>query len=416
MARVHPSTKVNGLTHISKTKPAAIVERRIRRFGAWFLLYLIMQAELGLAWDRQWHDLIGRDSFWIPPHIMMYSGIGGAGLVALAVVLVDTLRYFQQAPGVDDRSTLTVLRFFHAPFGYVILGFGALIDLVAAPFDNWWHSLYGIDVTLWSPFHLMGTVGGLVEGLGLIFIFASEVAIERQQEHQPRHFLGLSGLEWGAVLVFSAYMEVILPTLTAFLPLPPDSPGPGSWHLLTYPLPLALLACFCLIGAVNFVRKSGTATLAALLLWLLALFTMAFVPWALRLFVTIYGLHYRFSDRVPVFNTTIALLPLLFLISALMLDGIVYWQRWHSDRPQAALRKVWLVGAIIALPTLIIPPSIVMFMLNFTSMRFLPGGVNLLEPDWLNTLLSLPLVLLAGVIAAFCGARLGEMWYGSKGN
>ena len=123
-----------------------------------------MQAELGLAWDRQWHDLIGRDSFWIPPHIMMYSGIGGAGLVALAVVLVDTLRYFQQAPGVDDRSTLTVLRFFHAPFGYVMLGFGALIDLLAAPFDNWWHSLYGIDVTLWSPFHLMGTVGGLVEG------------------------------------------------------------------------------------------------------------------------------------------------------------------------------------------------------------------------------------------------------------
>ena len=419
MARVHTPTNVNSVSHIHEAEPAAIVERRIRRIGAWFLLYLIMQAELGLAWDRQWHDLIGRDSFWIPPHIMMYSGIGGAGLVALAVVLVDTLRYFQQAPGVDDSSTLTVFRFFHAPFGYVIVGFGALIDLLAAPFDNWWHSLYGIDVTLWSPFHLMGTVGGLLEGLGLIFIFASEVAIERQEErqgYQPRRFLGLSGLEWGALLVFTACMEVILPTLTAFLPLPPGSPGPGSWHLLTYPLPLALLAGFCLTGAVNFMRKPGAATLAALLLWLLSLLTMVFVPWALRLFVAIYGLRYRFPDSVPVFNLTIALLPLLFLISALTLDGIVYWQRRNSDISQAALSKVWLVGAIIALPALIVPPLMVQILLNFTSLRFLPAGVSVLAPDWLNTLLSLPLVLLAGAVAAFCGARFGEMWYRSRGN
>src|SRR5579859_2035041 len=89
------------------------VERWLRQGSALFILYFLLQAELGLAWDRQWHDLVGRDQFWIPPHIMLYTGIGGAGILALTVVLVDTVRYWQRAPGVDDNSTVGVLRFFH---------------------------------------------------------------------------------------------------------------------------------------------------------------------------------------------------------------------------------------------------------------------------------------------------------------
>ncbi len=81
-------------------------ERRLRRSGAWLLLYLALQTELGLAWDRNWHDLIGRDQFWTLPHIMMYVGIGGAGIIALVVIAVDTLRYYRKAPGVDDSTTL----------------------------------------------------------------------------------------------------------------------------------------------------------------------------------------------------------------------------------------------------------------------------------------------------------------------
>ncbi|MBI4588922.1 MAG: hypothetical protein HY725_08780 [Candidatus Rokubacteria bacterium] len=29
----------------------------------------------GVTWDIQWHVLIGRDSFWIPPHLMTYSAV-----------------------------------------------------------------------------------------------------------------------------------------------------------------------------------------------------------------------------------------------------------------------------------------------------------------------------------------------------
>ena len=153
-------------------KPASmrpdLTERRIRQVCAWIVLFLLLEAELGLAWDRRWHDYVGRDQFWIPPHIMMYVGIGGTGLIALFVVLVDTLRYRQKKAGVDDSSTVSILGLFHAPLGFILLGVGTLIDLIAAPFDNYWHELYGIDVTLWTPFHLMGALGGVMAGIGII--------------------------------------------------------------------------------------------------------------------------------------------------------------------------------------------------------------------------------------------------------
>src|SRR5207248_11285457 len=127
------------------------------------------QAEFGLAWDRNWHDYLGRNQFWIPPHMMMYTGMGATGLAALIMVLVETIRYRQRKPGVDANSTVRMLRFFFARLGFMILGFGTLLDLLAAPLDNYWHTLYGIDVTLWSPFHLMGMAGSILAGVGLLY-------------------------------------------------------------------------------------------------------------------------------------------------------------------------------------------------------------------------------------------------------
>ena len=138
--------------HKHRPPGSVLSERRLRRSSALLIFFLLFQAEFGLAWDRNWHDYLGRNQFLIPPHMMSYTGMGGAGVVALFMVLIETIRYRQRKPGVDKNSTIRVLRFFYAPLGFVIIGFGTLTDLAAAPLDNYWHSLYGIDVTLWSPF------------------------------------------------------------------------------------------------------------------------------------------------------------------------------------------------------------------------------------------------------------------------
>jgi hypothetical protein len=76
------------------SKPPDLAERRLRRIGAWLMLILALQAELGLAWDRNCNDLVGRNEFFTPPHIMLYSGIAESGFTALFLVLVDTYRYY----------------------------------------------------------------------------------------------------------------------------------------------------------------------------------------------------------------------------------------------------------------------------------------------------------------------------------
>src|SRR3954454_23061129 len=48
------------------------------------LLLLALVGAFGNAWDLFWHITIGRDSFWVPPHTMMYAAIALSGLIALA--------------------------------------------------------------------------------------------------------------------------------------------------------------------------------------------------------------------------------------------------------------------------------------------------------------------------------------------
>src|SRR3954454_14554819 len=77
------------------------------------LLLLALVGAFGNAWDLFWHITIGRDSFWIPPHTMMYAAVALSGLIALAVVLGDTLR---RADG------LSLMLGFRAPLGFFLLG------------------------------------------------------------------------------------------------------------------------------------------------------------------------------------------------------------------------------------------------------------------------------------------------------
>src|ERR1700736_3735613 len=166
MAQPKAQTADSILSRPRTLAPPDRARRYLRRSAAWVMLFFLLQGELGAIWDREWHFFVGRDWFWTPPHTLIYSSVAGAGLVALVVVLADTVRYYRGAPGVDSTSTISVFKFFHAPLGFVITGFGTVVMLSAAPLDNYWHNLYGIDIALWAPFHMMGVTGGVIGILG----------------------------------------------------------------------------------------------------------------------------------------------------------------------------------------------------------------------------------------------------------
>ncbi len=134
------------------------------RAAFWLIVASKLVAGWGLAWDIQWHVTIGRDSFWIAPHVMIYVSVAVAFVIGFAVLARDT---FAGAP----RDTVTWrLLGFTSTRGFHLAAWGMAAVVLAAPIDDLWHRLFGIDVTLWSPPHLLGLAGSAVNTLGTLVI------------------------------------------------------------------------------------------------------------------------------------------------------------------------------------------------------------------------------------------------------
>jgi hypothetical protein len=116
---------------------------------------------LGLLWDISWHATIGRDSFWTPAHLAVYLGGilcgASAGWVALATTFAGTA---------EQRAVAVRFWGFRAPLGAWVAIWGTLAMLTSAPFDDWWHNAYGLDVKIISPPHLLLAVGIFANQLG----------------------------------------------------------------------------------------------------------------------------------------------------------------------------------------------------------------------------------------------------------
>jgi hypothetical protein len=139
-----------------------------RRAALWGLLAAKVISSWGVQWDIQWHTIIGRDSFWIAPHVMTYSGVAALVLLSFGMLAWTTLRPSPAAGDVVSALGLVGTRGFH------LAAWGIGLTVLAAPIDDLWHRLFGIDVTLWSPPHLLGLLGAVVNTLGC-FVIAREV-------------------------------------------------------------------------------------------------------------------------------------------------------------------------------------------------------------------------------------------------
>jgi len=128
------------------------------RTALWILLLGKLLAGWGVQWDIEWHVVVGRDTFWIPPHVMTYAGVSIAVLVSFGVLAIETLvatrRRIVGGP-VERRRVLGLV----GTRGFHLAAWGIALTVLAAPIDDLWHRLFGLDVTLWSPPHLLGIVG-----------------------------------------------------------------------------------------------------------------------------------------------------------------------------------------------------------------------------------------------------------------
>src|SRR5206468_10207061 len=120
---------------------------------------------IGLLWDISHHSTIGRDTFWTPAHILIQLGRIVPALLFTTLALKTT---FLGTPAQRDASVLFCgLR---GPLGVWITVWGALAMGTSAPFDDWWHNRYGLDVKIASPPHAVLGLGMFAVGMGVLLV------------------------------------------------------------------------------------------------------------------------------------------------------------------------------------------------------------------------------------------------------
>jgi hypothetical protein len=145
---------------------------------------------VGVMWDISWHRTIGRDTFFTPAHLAIYLGGLVAGLGCGALALHTT---FAGSPA----ARAAAVRFwgFRAPFGAWVCIWGAIAMLTSAPFDDWWHNAYGLDVKIVSPPHMLLAAGiGAIQCGAMLMALACQNRAGAGAAHVNRLFLLGAGL------------------------------------------------------------------------------------------------------------------------------------------------------------------------------------------------------------------------------
>jgi hypothetical protein len=122
---------------------------------------------VGSMWDISWHRTIGRDTFWTPAHLAIYLGGILAGLSGSWLILRATF-----AEAADAAAAVRVWGF-RGPLGAWIALWGATAMLTSAPFDDWWHNAYGLDVKILSPPHAVLGLGMIAIQVGMMVLLLS---------------------------------------------------------------------------------------------------------------------------------------------------------------------------------------------------------------------------------------------------
>ncbi|HET7872817.1 MAG TPA: hypothetical protein VFL42_09930, partial [Terriglobales bacterium] len=144
----------------------------------------------GLYWDISWHETIGRDTFWTPAHLLIQFGAVVAGLVCGGIILRTTF----SSDAALKRGTVNVLGF-RGPLGAFIAAWGGVGMITSAPFDDWWHQAYGLDVKIISPPHMVLAIGiaAIMWGAAITTISAMNNAEGARRSSLQRMLLVLGG-------------------------------------------------------------------------------------------------------------------------------------------------------------------------------------------------------------------------------
>jgi hypothetical protein len=270
---------------------------------AWSGLVAVSSIAFGLYWDISWHMTIGRDTFWTPAHLAIHFGGILAAFTCSYLIFSTTFGHDQSA-----RDASVSVWGFRGPLGAFFTAWGGVMMLTSAPFDNWWHNSFGLDVEILSPPHVVLGLGiiGVQIGVLVLIVAKKNRAAGALKPKLTWLFLYLAGLglflhsmlksefsdanlmhsaifyrtiaigtptvliayargsghKWGATIIASVYTVVMLAFLWT-LPLFPAHPKLGPvytnvTHMVPMGFPLLLIVpAFAVDLVLNRFRERG---------------------------------------------------------------------------------------------------------------------------------------------------------------
>ncbi len=250
---------------------------------------------VGLLWDISWHKTIGRDTFWTAPHLLEQLGAVLAGVSCGWLVLRTTF-----AGGAEGRAGSVRFWGFSGPLGAWVTIWGTFTMITSAPFDDWWHNAYGLDVKIVSPPHMVLALGMIAIQLGaMLMLLAAQNRASRAAEVRL--------LGWGYAFAGGVLLTMMATLVSEYAARPNDMHNTLFYQVGAGVFPVFLVA-FARSGRLRFPATSAAALyfgIVLLMIWILQLFPAR-------------------PQLAPIYNPVTHMLapefPLLLVVPALAID------------------------------------------------------------------------------------------------
>lgn len=200
----------------------------------------LFSAVLAGTWDVWWHAALGRETFWSPPHLLLYVSV---------IVAITTGFYGWWKTRQRSWMWLSIVLF---------------LVPASAPFDELWHRIFGSEpvnsvLIVWSPPHV-ALVLSLIAGFLFLFMH-----LRHDDDAVARHLLQ------------SAALAAVL-SLLLFLTSPFEPTGPH--HLLGFTGAAISSAIIVLVFlfAQEWMKNFGSAITVAAVFMLLSAMNFDHAP------------------------------------------------------------------------------------------------------------------------------------------
>ncbi|MFE9575546.1 hypothetical protein ACFYO1_04110 [Nocardia sp. NPDC006044] len=204
------------LAYLHRTRRITWLQNTADRLGQWgnrpgwvalplaLFITTILTALFGFIWDVSLHIGKGRDPGPLanPAHYFILIGLFFLFIAGMLAVILP----LDEKPG---PAAIRITRTWHAPVGGVLMAAVGLYALIGFPLDDIWHRLFGQDVTLWGPTHLM-LIGGAGLSLVAVLLLEFEGRLDRPDPDRAdgRFLWVFRSLAFGGLLIGLSVFQV----------------------------------------------------------------------------------------------------------------------------------------------------------------------------------------------------------------